>query len=73
MTYDLVLRGGRVFDPSQAVDRVADVAFAGGLVAEIGDGLQGSQVRDVAGLAVSEIVRVVKPDLDGPRDPRVFA
>ena len=30
-------------------------------------------VRDVAGLAVSEIVRVVKPDLDGPRDPRVFA
>ena len=53
MTYDLVLRGGRVFDPSQAVDRVADVAFAGGLVAEIGDGLQGSQVRDVAGFMVT--------------------
>lgn len=29
-------------------------------------------VRDIPGLAVTEIVRVVKPDLDGPRDPRVF-
>lgn len=29
-------------------------------------------VRDIAGLAITEIVRVVKPDLDAPRDPRVF-
>jgi anaerobic selenocysteine-containing dehydrogenase len=33
----------------------------------------GVVVRDVLGLAVTEIVRVVKPDLDTPRDPRVFA
>lgn len=29
-------------------------------------------VRDVPGLAVTEIVRVTKPDLDSTRDPRVF-
>lgn len=42
---------------------------------EIDDSLNRGEVtvRDVAGLAVSEIVRVVKPDLDSPRDPRVFA
>ncbi|HEU4629861.1 MAG TPA: hypothetical protein VFS08_08940 [Gemmatimonadaceae bacterium] len=30
-------------------------------------------VRDIAGLAVSEIIRVVKPDLDRPRAPGTFA
>jgi hypothetical protein len=30
-------------------------------------------VRDVAGLTVTEIVRVIKPDLDRMRDPRIFA
>lgn len=42
---------------------------------EIDDTLRRGEVvvRDVAGLAITEIVRVVKPDLDGPRDPRVFA
>jgi hypothetical protein len=27
MTFDLVLRGGRIFEPSQSLDRVTDVAF----------------------------------------------
>lgn len=49
---DLVLKGGRVVDPSQGLDKVADVAFAGGKVAAIGDGLAGKDVRDVAGKIV---------------------
>ena len=47
--HDLVLKGGRVIDPSQGIDRVTDVAFAGGKVAAIGDGLQGKDSRDVRG------------------------
>ena len=39
MAYDLILRGGRVLDPSQDIDRVADVAFAGGRVAAVGEAL----------------------------------
>ena len=50
---DLVLKGGRVVDPSQAIDRVTDIAFAGGKVAAIGDGLSGTDTRDVAGKIVS--------------------
>jgi len=56
MTYDLILRGGRVIDPSQKLDAVADVAFAGGKVARIGAGLAAdaaAEVRDVAGLIVT--------------------
>ena len=37
MTYDLILRGGRVIDPSQRLDAVSDVAFAGGKVAKVTD------------------------------------
>ena len=37
--FDLVITGGRVIDPSQSVDRVTDVAFKGGKVAALGDGL----------------------------------
>ena len=50
---DLVLKGGRVVDPSQGLDRVTDIAFAGGKVAAIGDGLSGTDTRDVAGKIVS--------------------
>ena len=41
MTYDLILRGGRVIDPSQRLDAVTDVAFSGGKVAKVGPKLQG--------------------------------
>jgi dihydroorotase len=51
--HDLVLKGGRVVDPSQGIDRVADVAFAGGRVAAIGDNLDGKDQRDVRGKIVS--------------------
>jgi dihydroorotase len=50
---DLVLKGGRVIDPSQGIDRVTDIAFAGGKVAAIGDGLSGKDTRDVSGKIVS--------------------
>ena len=43
---DLALKGGRGIDPSQGIDRIADVAFAGGKVAAIGDNLAGP-ARDV--------------------------
>ena len=36
MAFDLILRGGRVIDPSQRLDAVSDVGFAGGKVAQIG-------------------------------------
>ena len=33
---DLILKGGRVIDPSQGLDGIRDVGFAGGRVAAIG-------------------------------------
>src|SRR5829696_7882301 len=33
--YDLVIRGGRVIDPSQSMDRRADVAICGGKIAAV--------------------------------------
>ena len=55
MTYDLILKGGRVIDPSQNLDRVTDVAFSAGKVAKIGDGLNdaSADVRDLSGFIVS--------------------
>ncbi len=50
---DLVLKGGRLVDPSQGIDKVTDIAFADGKVAAIGDGLSGTDTRDVAGKIVS--------------------
>ena len=50
---DLVLKGGRVVDPSQGLDKVTDIAFAGGKVAAIGDGLAAKDTRDVKGKIVS--------------------
>jgi dihydroorotase len=59
MVYDLVLRGGRVIDPSQKLDAVTDVAFSGGKVARVGQKLEAggtTDVRDVSG-------RIVAPGL----------
>lgn len=52
MNHDLVLKGARVIDPAQGIDRVADVGFSAGVVKAIDDGLQGADVRDVSGLIV---------------------
>ncbi|MGO8800811.1 MAG: amidohydrolase/deacetylase family metallohydrolase [Roseiarcus sp.] len=54
MTHDLILKNGRVIDPASGLDRIADVAFADGKVAAIGDNLSGAlETRDVAGLIVA--------------------
>ena len=55
-TLDLVLRGGRVVDPSQGIDAVMDVGFLGGRVAALGQGLDATAIKDVAG-------RIVTPGL----------
>ena len=52
MTYDLILRGGRLLDPGTGRDETTDVAFAGGKVAATGSGLQGRAARDVSGCIV---------------------
>lgn len=54
MSYDLILAGGRVIDPSQGLDAVADVAFAGGRVAAVAPQLAaaGAERRDVTGSIV---------------------
>jgi len=55
MAYDLILRGGRVVDPSQQLDAVTDVAFASGKVARLGPKLEAgpaTDVRDVSGAMV---------------------
>jgi dihydroorotase len=51
---DLVLRGGRVFDPGapRPVDQVGDVRIAGGRIVEIGRGLVAARIIDVRDLWV---------------------
>ena len=56
MDYELILRGGRVVDPSQSLDGISDVAFAGGKVAAVGPSLKaapGTEIRDVSGYIVT--------------------
>src|SRR5215470_6125224 len=51
---DLILRGGRVIDPTSGRDEMADIAFADGKVTEIGSDLPaiGAEIVDVRGLLV---------------------
>jgi len=49
---DLAIRGGRVLDPSQNLDRVCDLLLSGGRVAEIGDGLTSEREVDARGLLI---------------------
>lgn len=52
--HDLILKGGRVIDPSQRHDGVADVAFKDGKVSAFGKDLSGAKdVRDVSGYIVT--------------------
>ncbi len=53
---DLILKGGRIIDPSQHLDAVADIGFGGGKVAAIGPNLAadvGTEMLDVSGLIVT--------------------
>lgn len=49
----LVLRGGRVIDPRNNIDRIADLAISGGRVAAVGPNLSGARTVDVSGLVVT--------------------
>src|SRR5258708_38337904 len=40
LTHDLILKNGRVIDPASGLDRVVDIAFAGGKVAAGGEDLR---------------------------------
>ncbi|MEO3430919.1 amidohydrolase/deacetylase family metallohydrolase [Pelagibius sp. CAU 1746] len=54
--YDLILKGGRVIDPSQNIDETLDVAFADGKVAELAPDIPATgakAVRDVSGRMVT--------------------
>ena len=51
--YDLLVKGGRVVDPSQRVDRLLDVAIRGGRIAELGT-LRTGAAADVAVLDMKE-------------------
>ena len=54
--HDLILRGARVIDPSQDIDRVTDVRFTDGKVAGIGDQLAAgpqTEIRELKGKIVT--------------------
>ena len=56
MSYDLILRGGHVIDPSQNIDGVMDVGFIGGKSAGVVKSLKAgprTEVRDVKGYVVT--------------------
>src|ERR1700726_2007680 len=56
MALDLILKGGRIIDPSQRLDQVADIGFAAGKVAGIGAGVAAgpaTELRDVSGHIVT--------------------
>lgn len=56
MSFDLIVRGGRVIDPSQGLDAALDVAFSEGRVAALGPNLapnDDARVIDATGLIVT--------------------
>ena len=57
--YDLLIRGGRVVDPSQDLDAVRDVAIAGGKIAKVAASIPSSQARET----ISAHGKIVTPGL----------
>ena len=47
MRYDLLIKGGTLVDPAESLSAVRDVAFAGGLVAAVGEDLDTGDAREV--------------------------
>jgi dihydroorotase len=45
--YDVVIKGGRVIDPRQRVDRIADVAVTGGRIAAVQPNIRAADAADV--------------------------
>jgi len=69
MPFDLILRGGRVVDPSQKLDAVTDVAFADGKVALIAGVTKDLTAKVHAGKLIQALAKQVggsgggRPDL----------
>jgi dihydroorotase len=57
-TYDLVIKGGRVIDPSVGLDAVRDVAIAGGKIAAVEADIKGD-----AGTTIDARGKIVAPGL----------
>lgn len=53
MTYQVVVRGGRVVDPANGVDAVTDVGIDDGAIAAVGQDLDGLRVLDASGCIVA--------------------
>ena len=55
MTFDVVIRGGRVIDPANRLDETADIAFKDGKIAAIGINAVGpaNEIIDARGLIVT--------------------
>lgn len=54
--YDLVLKGGRVVDPSEGLDDILDIAIAGSTIAKVAAGIpeaEAAKVVDVSGKLVT--------------------
>src|ERR1700719_2580302 len=55
LAFDLILQGGSIIDPSQGLDRLADIGFADGKIKKIASDLgpeKATDVRDVSGYIV---------------------
>ncbi len=59
MVVDVLVKGGRVIDPSQGIDRLADVAFSGGSVERIDADIS----PDNAKILIDATGRIVTPGL----------
>jgi dihydroorotase len=59
--YDLLIKGGRVLDPGQAIDHVLDVAITGGRISALGQDIPAGKARRV--IDVSGPGRYVVPGL----------
>ena len=59
----LLIRGGRVIDPANGLDRVADVLVEDGKIAAVGEGLsaEGAAVYDAAGKVNPSLFPVLFP------------
>ena len=52
-SYDLLLKGGHVIDPKNNIDKVMDVAIAGGKIARVAGSIPAAEAKktvDAAGL-----------------------
>ena len=58
-TYDLLIKGGRVIDPAQRLDAVADVGIVGNVIAAVGPDLPAAEAAKV----IDASGRIVTPGL----------